>query len=153
MHSKIIQVSRDEITQEDWITPEDFFLDGRFEGFVGWIADYVSDWDIDTYRNDIIDSFIKDFGNSVDYCDESFVVAEGFVEKYTEELLSVVKSKIQQCKSLQDATWICETYTGDSFGCYIYEYGFGLTPIIKWIAEWLEEGRRYYIGAVLDYHF
>jgi len=153
MHSTIFQLEEKPLRfEEDFATEEDFY-----EDFVGSVADYVSD-DID--RDEEIQYFIEDlekYGITYNPEDQSIIFHEGFKESYFTEKFFKLKEAVQEL-TLEDfikdtlKVWEIKNLIDKKYGRYIYSGSMWMT-IDEFIRYYMEEGKKYYIGSVLDYHF
>lgn len=147
MHSKIIEVSKHPL-KEDERVEESYFYDG----FVGWIADYVDCVRDEETRKAIQESFVEGMG--LISGKDGFTIPKGyrdaFIDKRIEELRNIIasastvnfwKTKVQ-----------IKAAIGDDVGLYIYKPGYGTVSYIQFIDE-CEEEVPYYFGAIIDYHW
>ena len=157
MHSKIIQVSRIPLWQDDYVE-EAQFIEG---GFCPWIADYV-DGDLnDDMREHIIEDFLSRFGDNaivitpLNNCAHGvhFEITEGYLESLRDKCLQGFKRDVANSESLSDLRYATANYLEDVFGTYVYEEGAGVMPVLRWLTEWADENTTYYIGGVIDYHW
>lgn len=149
MHSRIFQLSTRPISESNYITESLFY-----NGFVGNIADYVSN-DVD--RDKDIEWFISTieiYGAEYNKADESILFTRGFKEKYFEHRFNRLK-KIISTMTLEDFTrsgvWVyeIEKLVDDKFGFYIYE---GHLQTLDEFVRCLETEVAFYIGGIIDYH-
>lgn len=153
MHSNIFQLEERPLKfEEDYICEEDFY-----DGFVGTIADYVSN---DVNRKEEINYFIKylkKYGVIHNPKEQSIIFPEGFRTKYFSERFLNFK-KIAEDITLKEFStdseniWILKNLIEERYGIYIYHEKSWVT-IDAFVRYRLEEGKKYYIGAVLNYHF
>ena len=146
MHAKIIQVSTDR--KMDWIKSDDFL-----EGFVGWIADYTDDLDYDT-QSDIIDRFVKAMKDRhpdfVEIGENSISFLDGFEEDFAEKQVQALKEIVNSGKPYRDIRWKVQLLVEDYFGTWIYWDG--MWTLEHWLSHELD-GRTFYFGGVVDYHY
>ena len=154
MHSKIIQLNKTPIDRENWSTESDFY-----DGFAGWIADYVADVD-DDVRNMVISDFKEGFDMSyrdfVTIEDDHIIFKNGFKDEYAGKILECLKEFVKEAtvNSVRNGSlrYGSEELLGDPFGIYIAtEYG--LVRENVWLTEYIEEDTPYYFGGVVDYHY
>jgi len=154
MHSAIFQLEEKPLRfEEDFATEEDFYDD-----FVGIIADYVSD-DVD--RDVEIQYFIKDlekYGVKYNAKEQSIIFLKGFKEKYFEERFFKLKEAVQKLtfeNFIKDApdVWEIKNLIDEKYETYIYSNESSWMTLNEFVRYNLKEGQKYYIGAVLDYHF
>ena len=151
MHGKIIEVSKIALKPDEWVDESEFY-----KGFVGWIADYVdTDLITEDIRNGIIEAFLRNFGSFTENHDNniSFVVHDGFKEKYEKQRIEYMRDAVASADTAAEIYSAFYMYFEDMFGLYIYEKGYGLIPMVRWIIEYLEEDCTYYFGSVIDYHW
>ena len=161
-HSRIFQLSTEVIDQDEYIS-EDYFYDD----FVGTIADYVSG---DTDRNGDIEWFLSvvgEFGATLNSEDESLIFNQGFKENYFRERLDSLKQMVQDVSlsafsgNFGDATSVeeflavyrIEKLVNDTNSFYIYNNAEGGYGTLDHFVRNLEEGKKYFFGATIDYHF
>ncbi|SDG49155.1 hypothetical protein SAMN04244560_02440 [Thermoanaerobacter thermohydrosulfuricus] len=153
MHGTIFQLEEKPLRfEEDFACEEDFY-----EGFVGIIADYVSE---DVNKEEEINYFITYLGKyGIIYNSEeqSIVFPEGFKAKYFSERFLKLKKIIEDLiieEFSTDSTkvWILKNLIEEKYGIYIYHKGSWRT-FDEFVRYNLKEGQEYYIGTVLDYHF
>jgi len=152
MHSRIFQLSESPISKEDYITEELFYDD-----FVGQIADYVDD---STEREEDIKwliNTIEKYGATYNEKEQSIVFLKGFKDSYFKERFQKLKEVIQNMNLSEFSTGFMKVYElkdliEDEYGFYIY-YNDSYAPIDAFVREDVEEGKKYFIGNVLDYHF
>lgn len=152
MHSRVIQLSLEPISNENYIEAD------YENGFLSTIADYTSE---DTDRNEDIkwiDDYIKDYGAELNNDNKSFYFPRGFKNKYFEKRFECLKEMIDKM-SLN--TFSCSdsvVYNIDNLSCN--KYGFYISidndneyiPLDSFVRN-LNEDTTYYIGGTLDYHF
>lgn len=151
MHSRIIQLSKEPIDKDDYIT-EDTFIDD----FVGVIADYVSE---ETDREEDIKWLlyaIKEYGIVYNDKEESIIFPKGFKENYFRERFKELKEVVQNISLEQFASNSTVAYNlasliEDKHGFYIYTSFW--QSFDSFVRGELEEGEKYYIGGTIDYHF
>lgn len=153
MHGKIFQLEEKPLRfEEDFVIEEDFYND-----FVGTIADYVSE-DVD--RNEEIQYLIEDlrkYGITYNAKEQSIIFLKEFKEKYFKERFEQLK-EIVKCISLKEfieetlKVWEIENLINKKYGTYIYHNEIWIS-MDDFVREYMEEGKKYYIGTVLDYHF
>ena len=153
MHETIIQLEEKPLRfEEDFACEEDFY-----DEFVGIVADYVSE-DVD--REEEIDYFIKHlekYGIIYNSENQSIIFLEGFKTKYFSERFYKLKQIIEDITIEDFSTdntkvWILKNLIDEKYGTYIYTKGRWET-FDEFIRYDLQEGKAYYIGSVLDYHF
>lgn len=150
MHNRIIQLSEEPLKREDWVVA-DAFCDN---GFVGTVADYVVD--VVNRKDDIkwFLSLLKPYGTVYDSADKSVLFSRYFKEKYFALRLNKVKELVDNMNGsdlINDMkVFELEGLINNKYGMYIYkDYWMSLDNFVRK----LEEGVKYHVGAVLDYHF
>lgn len=156
MHSKIIQISGNEIKKSDWIE-EDMF----YEGFVGEIADYVADMCDDDrlacldYMKSELEGFVD-----VDLEQSTLQIADRkayFKRKYEEfenALSALSKSSFDDFASgnLGRYVYSLRASYDDDYSYYVYDSDYGsLYTFDSFMRD--SEDIKYHIGALIDYHF
>ena len=157
MHSRIYQVSEKPV--------EDFISEDRYyEGFVGNYADYVSEVEhkSDDYLNDL--KWLQNATNGLEVNIKEGTITiiskkEYFEKKYEEfkklleELEATTLEEFIGNKCAFKMTSLKYTYD-DTAGFYIDDNDdyVGLTTLDNWVRN-AEEGKTYYVGTIIDYHF
>ena len=158
MHSRIFQISKNPITEDQLLT-EDRYID---DGFVGRIADYVSEqMDVEDDLNWLIncqkgielikedDTFKIKIVSKKDYFEKSFEEFQNLVKKFNDYTLDeFIDSKnwfdFYQMKSCYDDKYAFYFDDSDDY--------FGITTLDDFVRN-VEEGSIYYIGKTFDYHY
>ena len=170
MHSRIFQVSKEPINEEDYISESTFYD----SAFIGEVADYVNQ---DTDRNDDI-AWLKDYiegrgGIELDEAEMTITIVDK--KKFFERSFNTFKELLDKLAStniiqfsgtaesgdMENSRFAfsslmydleCEA-EGDKFGFYIYDYGdYGYpTRLDEWVRG-TKNGDKYYFGATIDYH-
>lgn len=155
MHSRIFQVSRKPITEDNYMIEADFYD----HWFTREIADYV---DSDTYRDDDISWLAKLDGIEVcvdDNGNDYFIVVDKelyFKNQYNVFIKAI--NNLTRCTLSEFSTGINEMYYlnsfyNDKFGIYIQDDDrFGLVTLDEFMRN-VENGDKLYIGCTLDYHW
>ena len=151
MHNIIIQVDTKPVSYDNWI-PQDYFYDG----FCGWIADYVQEVD-DEYREYALKEFVAGYREIVKCSDieKGFVIKnkDAFFKGILETLKKIVNNLvITDFYGNNMAAYHIEKLINDPFGTYIYQEGYGLRTVIDFLGE-TKECQKYYFGAVVNYHY
>jgi len=134
MHSRIIQLSYQPITENEYITEELFY-----DWFVGTIADYVSptvdrEADIDWFTRYLSYFGAERKGNAI-YFPDNF--KENYFKKRLEKLKDRVSNGLVQL-------------INDKYGFYVYlDY---LMPLDDFVRK-LKGNETFYFGNIIDYHF
>lgn len=152
MHSRIFQISKQPIKEEDYIDESNYYD----HWFTNSIADYVSD---NCNRNEDI-KWLKDaskgiiFGNDenggyfiIESKEEYF---EDAFKKFKELLGKVADCTIQDFVNGIHEMWLLKTFYEEKFGFYVDLDGelLSFDSFIRYCA--IEE--KYYIGGTIDYH-
>lgn len=170
MHSKIFQISRERVT--------DFITDDRyFDGFVGYIADYVGNID-KKYWKDNWDWLANYAKGAIEIKDGKLTIInrkEYFASKYAE-----FKKNVEQAATINFEQFMSHDYgieltgpTGntykasasslvaninytfnDKYGFYVDDNGeyYGMETFDSFM-RWVNDGDVFYLGSVIDYHF
>ena len=171
MHSRIFQVSKEPINEEDYISESTFYD----SSFLGEVADYVNQ---DTDRNDDLNWLKENIEHrgggievNVDEGTITIVDKKKFFEKsfdtFKELLDKLANTNIIQFSGTAESGDMensrfafsslmydleCEA-EGDKFGFYVYDnedWGYP-ARLDEWIRS-TKNGDKYYFGATIDYH-
>lgn len=156
MHGRIIQLSLDHIEEEDELTANDIIYD-EDSHFIGHFADYV----VDSEKKTDINWFIEFVGNShpVKYTEEeqSVIFNEGFKESYFKKRFETFKKTAQEI-TLEDFVtdkdvklYSLKSLMEDKYSFYIWFDEMAMT-LDTFIRDYLEIGKKYYLGGTVDYH-
>lgn len=152
MHGRIYQMSTEPIHESDYIT-EDEFIDN---GFVGFVADYVSSDDIDNEEEirDLVE-YLTPYGVSYDLASRSIVFHKGFKVRYFSDRFGKLKEYVNNLtldKFAQDTlvSFRLKQCIEDESSSYVYLDGSLYT--FDYFVRQLDETKMYYLGAVLDFH-
>ena len=158
MHSRIFQVSENPIT-------ENFKHEYDYEeGFVGRIADYVSEvtYKSEDYINDL--KWLQNVAKGVKVNIKEGTITVTSKKEYFDEKHDNFKELLQKLQDITLEEFIEDKSFLDMYELkknYDNEYGFyiddnneycGLTTIDNWMRS-AEEGKTYYVGSIMDYHF
>ena len=153
MHNNILQLSRVPLTRDDWCQEDDFY-----NGFQGWIADYVSSVDDDTRDiaiSDYKEGFDMSYRDFVTIAEDHIIFKRGFKDMYASVMLECVKEIVSNSTVNSVRTGnlrsLVEEILGDYHGLYIAT-GYGLIRENVWLTEHMEEDTPYYFGGVVSYH-
>lgn len=159
MHSKIFQISRKPIDREDYLSESRYY-----NGFVGEIADYVngalSDNDIKANKKWLLDETLA--GAIVKHDENSFTISDKtkyFEKKYKDFIDAVTEAQAMTLEDFASAKCDILAYRikadyEDRFSIYVddsNEY-YGLITL-DYFMRAIRPGDRFYLGAVIDYHF
>lgn len=153
MHSRVFQLSKEALTEDDYINEFDLH-----DCFIGPIADYVVDTSDRIDDLEWLESFIGKYGAVIDHEKETVYFPFGFKkaffkDRFEEFKKSVKKVTLEQFAGVEFggalAMYQIETLIENKYGFYIYlEYPKTLDSFVRE----LDEDTTYYIGAILDYH-
>lgn len=156
MHSRIFQVSTNPIKKENY-TDESEYYD---HWFTRSVADYVSSycfrnedlkWFEDCYENQGIKFGVDDNGeylviqNKQKYFENSFHRFMEAVDKIKNYTINDFANGFNEMDCLKDAY-------EDKYGFYMEADGYGLITIDSFVRQ-CSENIKYYIGAIIDYHY
>lgn len=163
MHSRIYQISEKPIDKDDYVTEDDYY-----ESFCGSHADYV---DSNTDRNEDIEWVIGCLGDSVSYDEkeQSFTIVNK--AKYFEKSFNAFKELLEKLenttleefsgvagidtqRTFESNMYMLKTTYEDEYAFYIDDRGeyFGIASLDYFMRR-VETGKKFYIGATIDYHF
>ena len=157
MHSRIFQISRKPINKDEYISEYDYYD----SGFIGEIADYVSD---DTDRDADIEWLKSRLEGVADFNGDSFTIKDQrkYFEKSFSDFLEAIKEvsllTFQDfCTNANDfdyKMYKLKTAYRNEFRFYIDDNGeyAGREPLDDFMRR-AKNGDVFYIGATLDYHF
>lgn len=155
MHSEIFQISKEPInkpmTDTEFLATDCDYTGG---GFVGIVADYVSDMNEKEQLN-CIKNFVSVYKNGIDYNAEekSFVIVDK-KELFKEDFhkFSNVMEGFDM-KTFMNNTWAdkIQDILSPRFGWYVYTEG--MWEPGKEFLRSVKNKEKYYFGSVLDYHF
>ena len=163
MHSRIIQISKEPINEDDYLSEDKYY-----DIVCGALADYV---DGDTDRDDDIEWFIGCLGDSISYnkdeqsftiidkekyFDKAFEHFQELLKKLSDTTLKVfsgIGKKEEIYQFTTDMYSLKSTYD-DEFSFYIDDNGeyFGMSTIDNFMRN-VENNTKFYIGTTIDYHF
>ena len=157
MHSRIFQISQNPI--EDRITEDRYY-----DGFVGRVADYVSELDTDDQLNSIswlagtpgIEVKNIDGVATITVVDKKAYFAAKLTE-FQNALKKLEKISLEDFiannRDLDYEVWLAKEAYEEHSSFYVDDYDefFGLIPFDKFMRE-ADEGSVWYIGTVIDYH-
>lgn len=158
MHSNIIQISKNPIDRENWVTPSDFYEDTMH------FADYIGDTKGERDRKGVIEWMARDFG-LFDIDGETLVLkGDSEIDKFIHdwnECIRNLASKLND-KAVDDIALFKvrkateETHLGVCSRFYIEDwngYAGTFSELVEYVTKRMKQGDRLYIGAVIDYHF
>lgn len=157
MHSRIFQVSEKPITE--------FTDEYRYEeGFVGSHADYVVgvEYDSEDYISDLkwlqnvaegIEVNLKEKTITITSKKRYFSEKHDKFQELLEKLHDMTLDEFISPKNRFDVADLNDAYE-DKYSFYIDDNDefFGITNLDNWVRN-TEEGKKYYIGSIFDYHF
>jgi hypothetical protein len=153
MHSRIFQITKEPIPQDEWLTHDDI-VD---TWFIGEIADYVAESD---RAEDI--AWLKETTKGVfEVLDEGDQIKikflpggkkEHFGERFHDLKEAVEQLTLEQFCNDGMEEYNIRTLVLDRFSFYVYDDERGLIPLDTFIRRG-EEGIEYYLGGTVDYHY
>lgn len=152
MHSRIIELSTQPISEDERISESDYYDNG----FIGNIADYVNG---KTNRERDIKwfiAFLKAKDIIVANTDESFTMGENVREKFFKERYEQLKNhmgnmSLEEFCSDSLNVYQFKTYIENKYGFYIHNDGCYET--LDNFMRYVLDGQTWYFGGTLDYHF
>lgn len=156
MHSNIIQISRNPIEIDEWVSPFDFYENSS--DFADWIGDEKDDEE----REGTILWMSSDFGG-IFTLEDDHLVFNGLGEftkewyEYIREYVSQLKDgEVDDMKLYKIKKAVERTHLGIYSRFYIENWNGYAAPaedLIDYLQNRMKKGDRLYIGAVIDYHF
>lgn len=152
MHSRIFQMDIEPINKKDYIDEFTFYEDT----FIGTIADYV---DEDTNRDEdiqwLVDCYEK-YGMEYNKEEDYVIFKKDFKKNYFRERFKLFKEIIDEL-TFEDFAYDTranlykiKSLIEDRFSFYVYFDDYWMT-FDRFVRQ-LEEGKKYYFGATIDYH-
>ena len=146
-HCLIVQLSKEPIDKEDFITPYTFEDDDD----INYVSDYVGE------REDYEESvqwFLEQLGASVTYDKSDNSITFVNKEEYFKEDFEKFSKLVQNftLKDFCDYDWVSKVqrYIRPWFDTHIYmDYS---QPMGEFIREYGKAGEKFYIGGICDYH-
>ncbi len=146
-HCLIVQLSKEPIDKEDFITPDTFDEDPDIE----YVSDYVCERD--NYEDDV-KWFLEQLGDSVTYDKSDNSITFVNKEEYFKEDFEEFSKLVQNCtlKDFCDHDWMfqVQSYVRPWFDTYIYTYY--SQPMGEFVRDYGNAGEKFYIGGICDYH-
>ena len=152
MHSRIFQMDIEPINKEDHIDESTFYEDT----FIGSIADYV---DEDTNRDEdiqwLVDCYEK-YGMEYNKEEGYVVFKEDFKENYFRERFKLFKEAVDELTfedfayDMRANLYKVRSLMEDRFSFYVYFIDYWMT-FDRFVRQ-LEKGKKYYLGATINYH-
>ena len=152
MHSRIFQISKEPIKEEDYID-----MDDMPDSFYEKIADYV--WS--SSRESDIDWLKEKLTEVAEFSGDHFTIINK--KKYFEDkyVRFINKAKELENISLEDfiegkagyIIYFLEAEEDDKWGFYVYQSPGNYYETLDLFMRCAQEGKIYYIGNTLDYHF
>ena len=155
MHSRIFQLERKALTEDDYIDSGSIP-----EWFTNSIADYTSDacsreHDIGWLMTDGIGDIATVDGNKLTFSSD---VRKYFREKYetfikaAEKLLKTTFDDFVSGYPVESAFFILRDAFNDRYGFYVYSDD-GFFDTLDNFMHRVKGGETYFIGGIVDYHF
>ena len=148
----IFQMDIEPINKKDYIDESTFYEDT----FIGTIADYV---DEDTNRDEdiqwLVDCYEK-YGMEYNKEEDYVIFKKGFKKNYFRERFKLFKETIDEL-TFEDFAYgtranlyKIKSLMEDRFSFYVYFDDYWMT-FDRFVRQ-LEKGKKYYLGATIDYH-
>lgn len=157
-NNRIIQLSRNPIDKDDFVSERDFIGGDDYAGFVGTIADSVSN---DTDKEEDIELFVSAFekyGLIYDKDNNTITFKQGFSDKYFESKFNTFKelsAKITR-EEFKDSTgtmrYHIEKAIDDALGFYIYlDWDQNMDSFVRTCLEKSDRDYVFYLGNTIAY--
>ena len=156
MHSNIIQISRNPIDIEEWVSPSNFYENSSD------FADYIGEEMDDEEREEVILWMVSDFGG-IFTLEDDHLVFNGLGEftkewyEYIRECVAQLKDgEVDDMKLYKINKAVERTHLGIHSRFYIENWNGYAAPVedfIAYLQKQMKVGDRLYIGSVIDYHF
>lgn len=166
--SCIIQIEEEPIESENMFDTNELICGDEYEWFFSSVACNGVDED-NQFPEDTLEDFIeylKSFGNYVEVSDDKkwVVFKEGFVQTYFEriypefqETLKMLTDNISHdafvnndYKIWSSVLWLDKILNG-TYGAYVKTGRATILTLNRFIRDYLEQNKRYYIGGAVDY--
>lgn len=172
MHSRIIQISKQPISESDYLTCDDILYNE--DGFIPYIADYVKDLDDDVAKADLKEWLETgkdlDIWNFAENNKQTYIIfSEEQLKNYRKRRLDIILNECQKViinkNSIEDEFiesggmskfYSLKSALNDELQHRIFERDEWLSLNIneeKWLCTEAEPNVKYYVGNILDYHF
>ena len=151
MHSRIYQLTKEPIYNDEWLTEADLYD----TSFIGEIADYVSTQP-EEEREEDIEWFLQGKEKVFAREGDKLTLLPGAKHAYFAKRYNKFKEKIANftlddfCNNYK--VWESLNILRDTFSFYVYTDEGGWKPLDTFIRESVE-GDVFYIGGIVDYHF
>lgn len=161
MHSTIFQISTKPIPENEWVEPERFFEE------LSWSFDSVGEEALDSAeREERITNFFSYFNELFEYNGNNEIVFKGikveFLRKWARAInvkaFAVDEDNVLQYGIRRDIERVLtQTHKGGDCRFYIPEWDGGekshpIVGLISWLADYVKEGSKLYVGAAIDFH-
>lgn len=158
MHSKIFQVSRDPLTRDDWVSEFHYY-----DNFVGRIADYLERIGDGKGRRSCIEDLSMHNGIIANPISETLTIKSKieFFRGYYEDFKNAVDNLREiSIYDFSDSSFMLSmdmyrlnAAVSNEFNYYIEDTdGCDLVTLQDFVRTH-KDGDRFYIGAIIDYHF
>ena len=154
-HGEIIQLNQTRVNQEQRIKSSDFGLH-----FLGWMeyCDHMEEMEgkeLSATLNGYLDWFREDF-RPFEVNEDYIIFKEGFKEGYARDILHELERIGEEFLPAEviDGSVLSSIrqLIGSPVGPFVYCDDL-LIPYQRWLLEYMEEEKKYYLGAVINYHF
>jgi len=160
MHRKIFQFSEDPVDKEDYFEEERYM--GKPWNFVGGIADYVDRITDDEMKACIVwlgkdrstNGIMTDkWSRTISVFDKRAFFASKY-EGFVKALRNLSGITLDEFCTNKKTAYFCdlEYYFNDKYGIYMDSDEDGLLTLDEWVRH-AKPGKKFYIGAVIDYHW
>ena len=145
--SRIIQISDEPIDKDDYIEENEFYENW----FVGAIADYVSDLDVEESVSDWLNSDIYDVAdNTITIKDKGTYFKPRF-ERFKTECERAMSMSFDDFSDYSSDIYNLKESYDDKYGIYFY-YGDELWTQSRFLRNF-KNGEKFYTGGMIRYHY
>lgn len=154
MHSRIFEVQKEFVSDDDWYYFGYEDLDSLPSGIDGLQQTTNHKEDIEWLRDTLGDS------QGIVWTENSFTLLDGFAENYFLRQFNSLKSKVEALDLKTFATnedggmalFEIRTNIEDRFGFYMYNNEIGFCSLDSFIRV-ADRNAKYFIGGIADYHY